>query len=262
MRTRPTADRPAPGAGTAAGIGDPVLWHDAECGGYAADLRTWERLAREGGGPVLDLGAGSGRVSLHLARRGLEVIAVDSDPRLLDALRARAGEEGLGVGTLAGDVRELGGAPLSVATAIAPMQLLHLLGGRTGRERLLRALFELIEPGGSLHAALLAEMPAAGSFEPEPIPDIRESSGRWVHSSAPISVDVSAAGLEIVRLRQLVAPDGALSEERNVVRLERLEAERLEEEAATLGWSVLGRTPLDRSEDYVDSVIVSLGRPR
>ena len=27
-------------------IGDPVLWHEAECGGYAADLAIWERLAR------------------------------------------------------------------------------------------------------------------------------------------------------------------------------------------------------------------------
>ena len=261
MSARPVIGAPAPSEGTAAGIGDPVLWHDAECGGYATDLRTWERLAREGDGAVLDLGAGTGRVSLHLARRGLEVIAVDSDPRLLGALRARAEEEGLEVGTLAGDVRELGGAPLSVATAIAPMQLLHLLGGRAGRERLLRALLGLIEPGGSLHAALLAGMPAAGWFEPEPIPDIRESTGRWVHSSAPISVDVSDEGLEIARLRQLVAPDGTLSEERNVVRLERLEADRLEAEAAALGWSVLDRTPLDRSEDYVDSVIVSLGRP-
>lgn len=247
--------------GTDALIGDPVLWHDAECGGYGADLETWDRLAREGGGPVLDLGAGTGRVSLHLARRGHRVIAVDSDPVLLAALRSRARRAGLAVGALCGDVRELSGAPLSVGTVLAPMQLLHLLGGAPGRARVLDAARELLEPGGCLHAALLADMPALGSFAPDPIPDMRESEGRWVHSSFPLAVNVDEEGLEIVRLRQLVSPEGALREERNLIRLERLEAAELEAEAAALGWQVLERMPLSGAEDHVDSVIVSLRRP-
>ena len=39
-----------------------VLWHDLECGRYAQDLPLWRELASEARGPVLDLGAGSGRV--------------------------------------------------------------------------------------------------------------------------------------------------------------------------------------------------------
>ena len=245
----------------ASAIGDPVLWHEAECGGYAADLAIWEQLARDGGGTVLDLGAGSGRVSLHLARRGLEVIAVDSEPLLIEALRAKAAAEGLRVQPIAGDVRELGGVPISVATVIAPMQLLHLMGGSAGRARLLEGLLSLTEPGGRLHAALLADMPALGSFTPEPMPDVRESEGMWVHASIPLAVEIDEHGLDIVRLRQLVAPDGTLSEEHNVVRLERLTAAELEAEAAALGWQVLERTPVGETEDHVASEIVSLEAP-
>ena len=243
------------------GIGDPVLWHEAECGGYAADLRIWEQLASESGGTVLDLGAGSGRVSLHLARRGLEVIAVDSEPLLIEALRAKAAAEGLRVQAIAGDVRELGGVPISVATVIAPMQLLHLMGGADGRALLLEGLLELTAPGGSLHAALLADMPALGSFTPEPMPDVRESEGMWVHASIPVAVEIDEHGLDIVRLRQLVAPDGTLTEEHNVVRLERLTAAELEAEAEALGWQVLERTPVGETEDHVASEIVSLRAP-
>ena len=46
-------------------------------------------------GPILDLGAGTGRVALDLAARGHDVTALDSDAALLDELAARARERGL-----------------------------------------------------------------------------------------------------------------------------------------------------------------------
>ena len=84
-----------------------VAWHDAECGGYGADLAAWERLAAAQGGPVLDLGAGTGRVALHLAARGHEVVAVDSDPDLLAALAERAEGRVPAIETIEADVRDL-----------------------------------------------------------------------------------------------------------------------------------------------------------
>ena len=104
-----------------------VLWHDLECGGYDLDLPLWRELADREGSPVLDVGAGTGRVALDLARRGHEVVAVDRDPVLLDALADRGA--GLAVSVVAADARafDLGRRfPL----VIVPMQTLQLLGGR------------------------------------------------------------------------------------------------------------------------------------
>ena len=49
-----------------------VIWHDIENGSYSADLPLWLELAAEAGGPVLDLGAGTGRVARALHGGGHE----------------------------------------------------------------------------------------------------------------------------------------------------------------------------------------------
>jgi hypothetical protein len=41
------------------GVSDAIVWHDVENGGYDADLPLWRELARQAGGPILDLGAGT-----------------------------------------------------------------------------------------------------------------------------------------------------------------------------------------------------------
>src|SRR4051794_13636473 len=67
-----------------------AVWHDIEGGCYSADLPLWRGLAAGRRGPVLDVGAGTGRVSLDLARHGHEVVALDRDEDLLGELTARA----------------------------------------------------------------------------------------------------------------------------------------------------------------------------
>src|SRR3982751_2600325 len=101
-----------------------VVWHDLECGGYREDLPLWRKLAAAAGGPVLEIGAGTGRVSLDLAARGVEMIALDSDARLLAALAGRA--DGRPVETLVADARDFSLGRL-VPLVLVPMQGLQLL---------------------------------------------------------------------------------------------------------------------------------------
>ena len=65
---------------------------------YGAVLDTdgaVERLVElADGGPVLELGVGTGRLALPLARQGLEVTGVDSSPAMLEQLRTKARERG------------------------------------------------------------------------------------------------------------------------------------------------------------------------
>jgi SAM-dependent methyltransferase len=109
-----------------------AVWHDVECAAYTADLDVWRALAEDVGGPVLDLGCGTGRIALDLAGRGLEVTGIDSDLELIDALRARSRSQGLRVEAVAADVRSFDLGSL-FALAISPMQVVQLLGGRDGR---------------------------------------------------------------------------------------------------------------------------------
>jgi SAM-dependent methyltransferase len=54
------------------------------------DVRFYVEVARRYGGPVLELGVGTGRVALGLARAGFEVEGVDLMPSMLRYAQARA----------------------------------------------------------------------------------------------------------------------------------------------------------------------------
>jgi SAM-dependent methyltransferase len=63
--------------------------YDCLWGDHTADLPMYEQFARRSDGPSLELGAGTGRVALHLARAGLDVVALDGAQAMLDRLRSR-----------------------------------------------------------------------------------------------------------------------------------------------------------------------------
>jgi SAM-dependent methyltransferase len=244
-----TAPRPEP----------EVVWHDAECGAYGADLPLWERLAAERPGPVLELGAGTGRVALHLASRGHQVVALDSDPLLLAALAARARERGLEVETRRAEAGELGSEGDRFGLILAPMQLLHLLGADE-RARVLAACERALSPGGLFAAALLDEARPLRGGPAEPLPDVREIDG-WIHSSLPLDVAVDDEAVTISRLRQLVSPAGELSDEQHLIRLTRLPPATVEAEAArSTALRALPRIEIAQTPDHVGSLVVSLER--
>jgi SAM-dependent methyltransferase len=144
-----------------------ALWHEVECGGYTVDLEVWARLAESVDGPLLELGCGSGRVALELARRGGEVWALDADPVLLEALAARSAAQGLRVQTSCADVRAFGLAR-SFELILAPMQLFQVLGGAPGRRAALARAAAHLRPRGRLAAAIVEPRAASGDGPPRP----------------------------------------------------------------------------------------------
>jgi SAM-dependent methyltransferase len=237
------------------GVNDRVVWHDVENGGYLADLPVWRSLAAAAGGPVLDLGAGTGRVALELAAAGHAVTALDADRLLLDALEQRAGERGLAVRCVRADARSL--APLGrFALIIAPMQFVQIMGGRAGRAELLSGLAPCLVPGGTFAAAIsdLDDAVPAEDTEP-PQPDVGERQG-WLYSSRPVAVRREAGGVAVEWLRQKVSPAGELTEERHTLALDMLSADELEDEAAARGLRPERRLEVAETEAYVGSTVV------
>jgi SAM-dependent methyltransferase len=56
---------------------------------FRGDAEWYRGKARECGGPVLELGAGTGRITLGIAQASVSVHALDADPAMLDALRQK-----------------------------------------------------------------------------------------------------------------------------------------------------------------------------
>jgi len=233
-----------------------AIWHDVECGSYAADLRTWTQIARQASGAVLELGAGTGRVSLHLAREGLTVEALDLSSELLAELERRAAAAGLAITATAGDGRNISGER-RYSAVLAPMQFVHLLAGARDRALMLRSARAHLRRGGLFAAAVLTEraMPVAGIGDL--VPDVRELDG-WVYSSLPLELIDTGDGVELRRLRQIVSPEGELSEEMNAVRLGHLAPAELEREARAEGFEPLERIDVPPTDDHVGSVICVL----
>jgi len=236
---------------------DVVLWHDLECGGYAEDLPLWHELAQREGGPILDVGAGTGRVTLELARAGHAVVALDVEPVLLAALRERAGD--LPVETVRADARAFA-LERRFPLVLAPMQTVQLLGGAAERAAFLRCAVAHLAPGGLLACALAD---ALDGFDGEeegaalPLPDVLERDG-WVYASQPVAVRPERHWTVIERIRQAVAPDGRRSAEGDVIHLDRLDGDGFEAEGVAAGLQPAGRRFVEMTDAHVGSEVVLL----
>jgi SAM-dependent methyltransferase len=236
-----------------------VLWHDLECGGYAEDLSLWRTLAGVTGGPVLDVGAGTGRVTLDLASRGTAVVALDADASLLEALERRAA--GLPVETVVADARSFSLArrfPL----VLVPMQTLQLLGGSPGRTAFLRRALGHLAPGGMLAAALADAMDCFDDeHELPPPPDACEVDG-VCYASRLLAVDDEDGRAALRRRREIMGPRGRYESREVVVRLDRVTPQEVGAEALRVGFMSHHHVTVPETERYLASTVVVLRAAR
>jgi predicted O-methyltransferase YrrM len=240
-----------------------AIWQQVEFGSYQADLPLWLELARAADGPVLELGAGAGRVGLQLAEAGVQLIAVERDPALAAQLEHSAAERGLDVEVVVADL----GAPAELrlpgrpALAFGPLHLIQELDG-AARPALLGRLAELMAPGATVALTVVDEttLLSVGAAATQILPDMREIDD-WVYSSEPLWVQVGDEALTVRRLRERVSPDGQMERTVHDDLLHRVSPDRLELEGEEAGLRRAGRRQISSGPNEADSAVVLLEVP-
>jgi SAM-dependent methyltransferase len=234
-----------------------AIWHDVECGRYDADFGLWRELAAQADGPILDVGAGTGRVSLDLARHGHEVVALDLEPALLAVLTERAQAEGLRIETVAADARSFDLARRDFAIVMAPMQTVQLLRP-AGRLGFLRSARAHVAPRG-LVAIALAD--ALECFDAEhvllPLPD-RLIVDSTLYSSQPVALRDHGQTVAIERIREILTADGRRTASDDVLHLDRVTVGEVEAEGRAAGLTPLPGRILPPTEEHVGTSVVML----
>jgi ubiquinone/menaquinone biosynthesis C-methylase UbiE len=120
---------------------------------WDADVPFYVDLARESGGPVLEMGCGTGRVLLPVARAGVRIHGIDFSSDMLAQLESKLAVESAEVRDRVsfsqGDIRSADvGAKFSLVTA--PFGVAQLLLARGDQRAWLRNVSRHLLPGGAL----------------------------------------------------------------------------------------------------------------
>jgi len=155
--------------------------YDYEYRRRRADVTFYRELARqrlgERGGAILELGAGTGRVTIPLARDGHTVVALDQSPTMLERLRRRVAAERAPVArrvtAVAGDLRSFRLPRQRFALVIAAFNVLEHLYTRGEVHACLRQVVAHLAPGGAF--AFDVQLPDLGWL-------LRDPAKRWART--------------------------------------------------------------------------------
>jgi SAM-dependent methyltransferase len=151
--------------------------YDAWSRSVTEDVSFYVEEALASGGPVVELGVGTGRIAVPIALAGIRVVGVDSSEAMLERCRARAEAAGVAdfLDLRLGDLRR---PPVEgpVPLVMAPFRSLLHMESDDARLEALRAAHDLLEPGGRF----VFDVFAPGRD------DIAETHGRWIEREPAI----------------------------------------------------------------------------
>jgi ubiquinone/menaquinone biosynthesis C-methylase UbiE len=141
-------------------------WENARTMGRQ-DVRFWQDFARREGGPVLELGSGTGRVTVPVARTGVPVVGIDrSEPMLAYARRrARRLRVASRPDMVRGDIRALPFHDRLFSAVMAPYGILQSLTKERDLAVTLAEAARVVRPGGALGIDLVPDLPAWDEYQ-------------------------------------------------------------------------------------------------
>src|SRR5260221_48290 len=141
-------------------------WENAQTLGRR-DVPFWRRLATRAGGPVLELGCGTGRVSKPLARAGIDLVGIDrSAPMLARAVGRRNRQSATrNPQFVRGDIRALPFSDASFPMVLAPYGILQSLTKPSDLTATLASVARVIAPAGRFAIDLVPDVPKWASIK-------------------------------------------------------------------------------------------------
>jgi len=126
------------------------------------DVAFWRAFAADAGGPVLELGCGTGRVTLPLARAGIDVVGIDRSAEMLAFARRRlrrVADLGARPRLVRGDIRHLPFLDAHFAAVVAPYGILQSLLRDGDLRATLESVARILRRGGRFGIDLVPDVP-------------------------------------------------------------------------------------------------------
>jgi SAM-dependent methyltransferase len=140
-------------------------WENARTLGRR-DVPFWRTVALNTGGTMLELGAGTGRISIPLGRAGVPVVGIDRSEPMLARARQRVKRAKLGrrVRLVRGDIRFL---PFKrpFQMVLAPYGMLQSLLRERDLQATLASVHRVLKKGGTFGVELVADLPSWQEYE-------------------------------------------------------------------------------------------------
>jgi ubiquinone/menaquinone biosynthesis C-methylase UbiE len=136
-------------------------WENARTLGRR-DVPFWQRLTAQATGPVLELGCGTGRISVPLARTGATLVGVDRSEQMLARALARTSKTSRTSGTVSfvrADIRALPFGRRRFAMVLAPYGVLQSLVSDRDLRATLDSVARVIRRGGTFGIDLVPDVP-------------------------------------------------------------------------------------------------------
>jgi ubiquinone/menaquinone biosynthesis C-methylase UbiE len=134
-------------------------WENAQTLGRR-DVPFWQRVASGAGGPVLELGCGTGRVSLPLARAGVELVGIDRSAAMLARVRRVKS-----LSLVRGDIRSLPFEDETFSMVLAPYGILQSLIRPRDLTATLASVARVVRRGGTFGIDLVPDVPKWREYE-------------------------------------------------------------------------------------------------
>jgi SAM-dependent methyltransferase len=171
-------------------------WENARTLGRR-DVPFWRRVAVAADGPVLELGCGTGRISVPLLKVGVPLVGIDRSAEMLARIpkirrtpnpKSRIPNPKSRVPSpfVRGDIRHLPFAPRTFNTVIAPYGLLQSLLADRDLAATLDSVSRVLAPGGTFGLDLVPDVPNWREYSNRV--QLRGRAGRGVHLTLVESV--------------------------------------------------------------------------